>query len=85
MPASAPSPTEPSGADLDARIAHDMRSLVNALSLALDVLESQVPRHRERALLVARRSTQALSALIDRHAGATRPPAVLGADDAAQP
>lgn len=57
---------------LDARIAHDMRSFINTLSLALDVLESDAPQHRERALLVARRSTQDLSDLIDRHCGTTR-------------
>lgn len=65
-----PQPTQMAG--LDPWAAHEMRSLINSLSLALDVLETNASQHRERALMVARRSTLDLSELVDRCSGTTR-------------
>lgn len=54
------------------QVAHDLRSRLNALTLALDVLETGTERTRAQALVVVRRNAQAMSELIDQASGTRR-------------
>jgi CheY-like chemotaxis protein len=64
---------------LDPRIAHDVRSIVNSLLLAVELLESGDEACRQDATTVVRRKAETLSDLIDELSGTTRLPRAPGA------
>lgn len=57
---------------LDPRLAHDLRSKINAVLLALDVVDLGETEHRAEALKRVRRSARDISDLVDKYSGVVR-------------